>query len=56
MADTLPSLHDPRVAAAFPNAMINDVGEVFYADNPDDAAWFAEEHGARPVDPGDCRD
>jgi hypothetical protein len=26
--------------------MVNAAGDVFYPDGPDDAAWFAEEHGA----------
>jgi hypothetical protein len=29
--------------------MIKDVGDVFYLDGPDDAAWLAEEHGAWPI-------
>lgn len=37
------------VAAAQPHAMVNDAGEVFYPDDPDDAAWFAEQHGAYPL-------
>jgi hypothetical protein len=40
-----------QVAAAQPNAMVNDVGDVFYPDNPADAAWFASEHDARPLNP-----
>lgn len=31
------------------NAMVNDAGEAFYPDGPEDAAWFANEHGARFV-------
>lgn len=30
-----------------PNTMINDVGDLFYPDNPDDADWFIDQHGAR---------
>ena len=48
------SLHDVdclTVAATSPNAMINDAGDVFYPDNPDDAEWFAWEHDARPLNP-----
>jgi hypothetical protein len=48
------SLHDVdclKVAATQHNAMINDAGEVFYPDGPDDAAWFAREHDARPMHP-----
>lgn len=37
------------VAAAHPDAMINDDGEVFYPDSPQDAAWFAAEHDAYPL-------
>ncbi len=33
------------------NAMTNDAGEWFYPDDPDDAAEFAEHHGARFVHP-----
>lgn len=34
------------VAKTQPHAMVNDEGEVFYPDSPEDAAYFAEEHGA----------
>jgi hypothetical protein len=42
-------------ARTVPGAMVNTAGDVFYPDGPDDAAWFAEEHGAWPItgaDPG----
>lgn len=45
----LPSIHDPAVAATEPHAMVNDDGEVFYPDGAEDAAYFAEHHGARPL-------
>jgi hypothetical protein len=32
-------------------AMVNDAGDLFYPDGPDDARWFVVEHEARPVDP-----
>lgn len=32
-----------------PHAMVNDHGEVFYPDNAEDAAHFAEHEGARPL-------
>ena len=28
------------------NAMVNAAGEAFYPDSPEDAVWFAVEHGA----------
>lgn len=45
----LPSVHSLAVAAQQPNAMVNDEGDVFYPDGPEDAEWFAREHGARPM-------
>lgn len=39
-------------AATQPHAMVNDELEVFYPDNPDDAAHFVHEYGARFLDPG----
>lgn len=42
----------PVEAASQPHAMINDAGEVFYPDGPVDARLFADEDGARPLDPG----
>lgn len=41
----------PTVAASQPHAMVNDAGEVFYPDGPEDAAYFAEHHGAHPIGP-----
>lgn len=41
----------PAVAAGQPQAMVNDDGEVFYPDGPEDADWFAAHHEARPLDP-----
>ena len=38
-------------AATQPHAMVDDDGGVFYPDGPEDAAWFAEMYGARPLDP-----
>lgn len=37
-----------------PNALTNDAGDWFYPDGPEDAEWFAREHGARPVQAGRC--
>lgn len=31
--------------------MANESGEVFCADDAEDAAWFAREHGASPLNP-----
>ena len=39
-------------AATQPHAMVNDEFEVFYPDNPEDAAHFAHEYDARFLDPG----
>lgn len=39
------------VAATQPHAMVNDAGDVFYPDGPEDAAEFAAEHGARFLNP-----
>jgi hypothetical protein len=47
-----PSVHSPLAAVEAPHAMVNDDGDLFYPDGPDDAAEFAEHHGARFVDPG----
>lgn len=47
----LPSIHDPAVAADQPHAMRNDAGDMFYPDDPDDAAQFAEHHDAVYVHP-----
>jgi hypothetical protein len=33
-------------ARTVPGAMVNEYGDVFYPDGPEDAAWFAVEHGA----------
>lgn len=42
----------PRIESAdAPNLMTNEAGERFFPDNPDDAAYFAEHHGARAVHP-----
>lgn len=43
--EPLPSILD----ADSPNLMINSAGERFYPDNPEDAAYFAEHHGAKAV-------
>lgn len=48
------SLHDVEcmtAAVTQRNAMVNSAGEVFYPDDPEDAAWFAIEHGAQPLHP-----
>lgn len=34
-----------------PHAMVDADGGVFYPDNREDAEWFAEHQGARPIDP-----
>jgi len=34
-----------------PHAMINQYGDLFYPDGPDDARYFAQEHQAWPVLP-----
>lgn len=34
-----------------PHAMIDEQGQVFYPDGPEDAAEFAEFHGARYLHP-----
>lgn len=44
-------IDSPAVAATQPHAMVNDAGDVFYPDSPEDAAWFAAEHNARPLHP-----
>lgn len=46
-AADLPRIDSLEVAAQQPNAMVNDAGEVFYPDGPEDAEWFARKHGAR---------
>jgi len=38
-------------AATQPHAMIDDHGGVYYPDNAEDAAWFAEMQGARFLNP-----
>lgn len=38
-------------AATQPHAMIDDDGDVYYPDNPDDAQHFADAYGARMLDP-----
>jgi hypothetical protein len=48
MAD-LPRTESLDVALSQPHAMVNDSGEVFYPDGEEDARWFADEHGARPL-------
>jgi hypothetical protein len=48
----LPSVHSAAAAADQPHAMINDAGDMFYPDGPEDAAEFNREHGARFVHPG----
>lgn len=45
----LPRIGSIEVARRYPNAMINDAGEVFYPDSDEDAAWFRAEHGARLI-------
>lgn len=45
----LPRIDSLEVAAMRGNAMVNDDGDVFYPDSPEDAEWFAEQHGARPL-------
>lgn len=47
----LPRIDSPEVAAECPDGMINAAGDVFYPDNPEDAAYFAERHGAKPLYP-----
>jgi hypothetical protein len=46
---TKPSVHSLEVAATQPHVMVNDDGDVFYPDSPEDAAYFAEHHAARPL-------
>lgn len=38
-------------AVGQPHAMVGDDGAMFYPDDAEDAAYFAEHHGARPLDP-----
>lgn len=45
----LPRIGSIEVARRYPNAMINDAGEVFYPDSDEDAEWFRAEHGAQPI-------
>jgi hypothetical protein len=45
----LADIDSPEVAAGQANAMVDDLGQFFYPDSPEDAAWFAEQHGARPL-------
>lgn len=40
-------IDDADVAAGERHAMVDDLGQVFYPDGPEDAAEFAEFHGAR---------
>jgi hypothetical protein len=47
----LPSIHSPEHAATQPHAMVDDDGCFWYPDSPDDAAYFAKHHGARPLNP-----
>jgi hypothetical protein len=42
-------LHSHDVAMTQPHAMVNDDGDVFYPDGPDDARHFVEHHGAWPL-------
>jgi hypothetical protein len=41
------SITGPAAAAGQPHAMVNDEGDYFYPDGEEDAAMFAEQHGAR---------
>lgn len=52
MAD-LPRTESLEVTLSQPHAMVNAQGEVFYPDDEEDARWFADEHGARPLDASD---
>ncbi len=42
-----PEVDSIEFARTQPHAMIDDLGQVFYPDNDEDAAEFAREHGAR---------
>jgi hypothetical protein len=42
-----PEVDSIEVARTQPHAMIDDLDQVFYPDNDEDAAEFAREHGAR---------
>ena len=44
--DALHRIDCLTVAATQPGTMINDDGEVFYPDDDEDAAYFAEHHSA----------
>lgn len=46
---SLPRIGSFEIAQHYPNAMINDDGEVFYPDSSEDAAWFRMEHGAQLI-------
>jgi hypothetical protein len=46
----LPHINSLEAARSQPHAMVNDQGDVFYPDSEEDARWFAEEHGAWPLD------
>ena len=41
------------VAKESPHAMINDRGDIFYPDSPEDADWFRREHDAYPITAAD---
>ena len=43
-----------EAAVAVPGAMLNALGDVFYPDSPEDAAWFEREHGAWPITGADA--
>lgn len=45
----LPRIDSLEVARSQAHAMVTDSGDVFYPDDEEDARWFAEEHGARPI-------
>lgn len=47
----LPRIDSLQATAQQPHAMTNDQGEVFYPDSDEDAQWFTEQHGARPLNP-----
>jgi len=46
-----PKIDALEAAQSSPNAMVNARGDVFYPDDGTEAAWFAIEHGARPLSP-----
>lgn len=47
----LPGVTSLEAAVEQPHAMVNEDGDVFYPDSAEDAAWFAREHAARPLNP-----